>query len=210
MIANVVQLTQTSHAGRGLIATTHIPRGTILGFECRNCRTVSTRQALARMAPSHREALMEHCYLTHDDRVVLDCSIGRYMNHHCHFNVLEDESREVDLVIRDIAPGEAVCCDYRQFHDPLEGEMICRCGARHCCGRLGNRLGRELSAHWQRLRARAWGAYHARLRDEHVGFRLADVPRAPSRVAPSAILVPVRHGRERRRAADSVAGVRIS
>lgn len=198
VIADVVQLTDASHCGRGLIATTLIPRGTILGFECRFCRTVATRRELTRMAPDRRAALMEHCYLTQDGRVVLDCSIGRYMNHHCRPNVLEDEARELDLVIRDIAPGEPVCCDYRQFHDPLEGEMICRCGARGCCDRLGHPVDRRLRSQWRRWRARAWAAYRARAEREHVGFLLHQVPRSPAISRCSSMLARVRVGRDAR------------
>ncbi|SDI89592.1 SET domain-containing protein [Lutimaribacter saemankumensis] len=67
--------------------------------------------------PAHfREFLERYTYdhPTDPDRIVLDCDEGRFMNHSDMPNVdLSDPAR--GTATRDIAAGEELTCDYRQF-----------------------------------------------------------------------------------------------
>ncbi len=134
MIANLFEVRETSRRGKGLFATGRIPRGTLIDHYCDRCKVVCTRQDLEVMSPGEQDKVLEHTFATESGDVVLDCSIGRYMNHSCNANVLEHEGG-FDIAVRDILPGEEVTCDYRQFYDPCEG-FTCHCGQATCWGHV--------------------------------------------------------------------------
>jgi hypothetical protein len=84
---------------------------------------------------AEQERILEHAFLGDEGRVILDCSVGRYMNHGCDANVLETP-QGFDIAVRDIAAGEEAVCDYRRFAEPIEVAFPCRCGAAECAGRV--------------------------------------------------------------------------
>ena len=73
--------------------------------------------------PRHFQEFIERYTYPHPtdrDRVVLDCDEGRFMNHS------EDPSIDMSdplrgIARRDIAAGEEITCDYRQFEVTPEG-----------------------------------------------------------------------------------------
>lgn len=131
MIADLFEVRETGDRGRGLFARTRIPKGTLIDYHCDLCERICGRPNLLEMSFERRHQIMEHTYTTEQGDVVLDCSIGRYMNHSCEANVLETED-DFDIAVRDIEAGEEATCDYRQFYDPDEG-FTCYCGRPSCC-----------------------------------------------------------------------------
>ena len=135
MIADLVTVERTRRCGWGLFAREPIPAGTVIDYRCARCRVVCSHEALQREPPERREALLEHTYGTPAGELVLDCSVGRYMNHRCRPNVLEAPAG-FDVAVEPIAAGEELACDYRQFHEPGGAAFDCACGAPGCAGRI--------------------------------------------------------------------------
>lgn len=150
MIASLFEVQETDRRGHGLFATTPIPRGTLIDHRCDRCKVICTRQQLETMSPGEQDKVLEHTYTTDTGDVILDCSIGRYMNHSCNANVLESDGG-FDIAVRDIPAGEEVTCDYRQFHDPCEG-FACQCGQPSCWGQVDCRfpLPEAIRREWRR------------------------------------------------------------
>jgi hypothetical protein len=164
MIADLLEVHATADRGHGVFARAPIPAGTVIGVWCDACQIVGSQEELARRIGEDRARLIEHTYVTPEGKLVLDCSIGRYMNHCCDPHVLEVEDA-FDIAVRDIAPGEEVCCDYRQFDDPGDEGFPCACGAPNCCGHMRRDWPppEELATWWRRLTDEAC----ARLRLPH-------------------------------------------
>ncbi len=131
MIADLFDVRQTGDRGFGLFARVAIPKGTLIDYHCDLCERICGRADLERMGYDRRQQIMEHTYTTGEGDVILDCSIGRYMNHSCAANALEAYG-DFDVAVRDIAEGEEITCDYRQFNDPDDG-FPCHCGEPSCC-----------------------------------------------------------------------------
>lgn len=131
MLADLFEVRQTEDRGLGLFARVRVPKGTLIDYRCDLCQRVCGKDDLLAMSSERRQQLMEHTYTNDDGDVVLDCSVGRYMNHSCEANVIEGDG-DFDVAVRDIEPGEEATCDYRQYNDPDEG-FPCYCGHASCC-----------------------------------------------------------------------------
>lgn len=148
MIADLFEVRETDDRGFGLFARVFIPKGTLIDYQCDLCERICGRADLENMSHEKRQQIMEHTYTTDECDVILDCSIGRYMNHSCSANVLENGG-EFDIAVRDVQAGEEVTCDYRQFNDPDEG-FPCYCGEPMCCGTVApvRPIPPDLAAAW--------------------------------------------------------------
>ena len=148
MLALLFTLKKTRGRGRGLFAKRFIPKGTIVFFECPQCR-VMPKSEFMRLSPRKREKLLFHAYTRQDGSVVQACGLSPYMNHSCDANVL-DSGKGFDIVVRDIPKGREATYDYRVFYDEDWG-FECRCGAENCCVafRCRHPLPRGLRRDWE-------------------------------------------------------------
>jgi len=130
MIAKLFEIRETKDKGSGLFATTCIPAGTIVCFECDRCKK-RTDEDLKRLSKQELEWVLDHEYkdktgLFSDvcDKTIL------FLNHSCNANILFCD-KGFDIVVKDIEKGEEATYDYRVFYDQLN--MPCHCGEVHCC-----------------------------------------------------------------------------
>jgi hypothetical protein len=115
--------------GYGVVATTHIPRGTVTWVKDDLDQTFSAAE-LAAMAPPYQEILHKYTYVDRDGLHVLCWDIARFVNHSC-----EPTSRspgyDFEIAVRDIHPGEEVTDDYGSLN-VLPGFEACHCGSSRC------------------------------------------------------------------------------
>jgi hypothetical protein len=176
MLADLFILKKTPGKGYGLFAKKDIPRGTIVFFECPDCRVMSKKNFM-RLSPRQRKRLLFHGYTRRDGSVVQSCGLSKYMNHSCDANIL-DTGRGFDILVKDIKRGQEATYDYRAFYDEDWG-FQCTCGAPDCCGTFACRhpLPRGLRAKWDGLLKPALG--RARLVPQPLRNQLLKyVPRA--------------------------------
>jgi hypothetical protein len=131
MIANLFDVRDTEDKGEGLFARLFIPKGTIIGFECQNCKK-RTEEDMKKLSKEELDWVLNHEYkdktgLFFDvcDKTIL------FLNHSCNSNILGSD-RGFDIVVKDIYPMEEATYDYRVFYDDLN--MPCNCGEYNCCG----------------------------------------------------------------------------
>ncbi|MDD5021882.1 MAG: SET domain-containing protein [Endomicrobiaceae bacterium] len=131
MIAKLFEVKETKNRGKGLFAIESIPKGTIVCFECNNCRTVSASElGYDNMSEKEKMALLDYAYRKKDGTFVLPCDETRYMNHSCNANILTADAG-FDIVVRDIKKGEEATYDYRDFYEDIK--ILCCCGEENCC-----------------------------------------------------------------------------
>lgn len=149
MLAPLFIVKKIKNKGQGLFAKKFIHRGTIVFFECRNCK-VTPKTSFQKLSPAQREKLLFHAYTVKDGSVVMPCGDSKYMNHCCDSNIL-DTGKGYDIVVRDIQKGQEATCDYRVFYDRDWG-FKCTCGAKNCCGtfRCQHPLPRGVRALWDK------------------------------------------------------------
>jgi len=131
MIAKLFEVKETKNRGKGLFATVFIPVGTIICFECKNCKAYS-QEEISKLNESKRNFLLEHAYKRDDGTYLMPCSHDIYLNHSCNSNIL-DSGLGFNIVVRDINIGEEATNDYRQFYEDSSYEIICNCGEKNCC-----------------------------------------------------------------------------
>jgi SET domain-containing protein len=129
MLAKLFEVKEAEGKGKGLFAKDIIPLGTIICFECNDCRVISVAE-FERMSREEKENLFSYAYRKEDGCFMAPCGEGRFENHSCDSNTLTAEPG-FDIVVRDIQKGEEVTYDYRCFYDDLR--MPCHCGAKNCC-----------------------------------------------------------------------------
>ncbi len=133
MIADLVVSGITDGDQRGVFARRPLPTGLILDWFCQRCTVLARTDELWEKPRAERDALLEHCYSGSDGLLVLDCTVGRYMNHACAANVLESPDG-FDVVVEPVDEGEELRCDYRQYVEPADAGFRCRCGSPSCAG----------------------------------------------------------------------------
>jgi len=131
MLADLFILKKTRGKGYGLFAKRDVPRGTIVFFECPQCRVIPKAE-FRKLSPRQRQRLLFHAYTRQDGSVVQSCGLSKYMNHSCDANIL-DTGRGFDIVVKDIKRGQEATYDYRTFYDEDWG-FTCQCGSPDCCG----------------------------------------------------------------------------
>ena len=133
MIADIFEIKEDSHGGKGLFAKRFVPAGTISIIEkgCPKCKSISPKQLEKR---PDRDFMLSHAPITLssfpnflvpcDDRIY-------YINHSCNANSLDADG--FDIVVRDLECGEELTCDYRMFRDNITN-FLCDCGEENCSG----------------------------------------------------------------------------
>lgn len=120
----------SEEVGMGVFATRPIPRGTLIWVVCDRERICTPAQA-AELSPVDREAIEHHGYVDARGLYVLCCDAGRYVNHACASTTLP-LGMEVEIAVRDVAPGDHITCEYSTLN--LLGALRCRCGLPECRG----------------------------------------------------------------------------
>jgi SET domain-containing protein len=130
--------------GRGVFATTHIPKGTRL-VEYKGQRLTE-----AQVDKRYANDDSPHTFLfALDDGMVIDATYqgnsARWINHSCAPNceAVDDGGRIFIETLRALRPGDELVYDYRieleEKHTPeLKRQYRCLCGARHCKGTILN------------------------------------------------------------------------
>jgi uncharacterized protein len=128
--------------GKGVFATTHIPKGTRL-IEYKGKRLTE-----AQVDKRYADDDDPHTFLfALDNGMVIDATLGgnsaRWINHSCAPNceAVDDDNRIYIETLRAIRPGEELSYNYgielEERHTPeLKRLYQCRCGARHCRGTI--------------------------------------------------------------------------
>lgn len=129
MIAKLFDIKETELRGKGLFAKEYIPIGTVICFECCDCKEFS-EQKYNEMSKEEQEIFSEHAYRRKDGSFLMPCDETKILNHSCNSNIL-DTGKGFDIVVRDIQKGEEATYDYRVFYDNLS--MPCLCGEKSCC-----------------------------------------------------------------------------
>ncbi|MDO9068653.1 MAG: SET domain-containing protein, partial [Deltaproteobacteria bacterium] len=111
MLAPLFKVQKIKNKGQGLFAKEFIPRGTIVFFECHNCKATS-KVVFQKLSSAQKEKLLFHAYTVKDGSVVMPCGDSKYMNHCCDSNIL-DTGKGYDIAVRDIKKGEEATYDYR-------------------------------------------------------------------------------------------------
>jgi uncharacterized protein len=115
--------------GRGLFATTRIPKGRKFGELAGEL--ISQREATKRARSRQRIAIVEF-----GDGTALDASVGgnefRFTNHSCSPNayIRIIGTRVEFYALRDIRRGQEITCDYGETQH--EGTRRCTCGSKEC------------------------------------------------------------------------------
>lgn len=142
MITNLFIIKKSKKYGqKGLFATQFIPKGTLIDFRCRKCKTYSKKD-LAKMPKKRREFIVEHEVAAGNGSYTKFCDERQlYDNHSCNANMLNAHilgrgRGGVDIAVRDIHKGEEVTTDYRLN----DGETVhfvegCKCRAKNCTGK---------------------------------------------------------------------------
>ena len=119
--------------GYGVFATRPIPRGTIVWTLCQLDRRLTPAERAAYPGP-YLGIIDRYAYIDASGDFILCWDHGRYVNHSCAPAML-GIGPEVEIAVRDLAPGDELTCDYGTLNllEPLE----CSCNAPNCRGRIG-------------------------------------------------------------------------
>ena len=119
--------------GLGIFATRPLPRGTLV-WVLDTFDHVLDPPALAKLPAIWRPIVERYAYVDANGDHILCWDAGRYMNHSCEANA-RGLGVLAQIVVRDIAEGEEVTCDYAECNVSL---APCLCGAARCRGRVTN------------------------------------------------------------------------
>jgi uncharacterized protein len=119
--------------GYGVFATRPIPRGTLVWTLC-HFDQIYTPEQVARLTKPYQDLIDRFAYINPDANYVLCWDAGRYVNHSCDPTMLP-VGRDFEVLVRDIAPGDQLTCDYAGCN--LANTLSCRCGASNCRGAIG-------------------------------------------------------------------------
>lgn len=136
--------------GYGVIATQHIPKGTIL-WALDPLDQVFTAEQVRKLGPALWPHMERYSYVNGQGMRVLCWDHGRFMNHSCD-PVSLSPGVDFELAVRDVAPGDEITCDYASLN--LEQDLECLCGSPTCRGRITRKEFLALAPLWDaRLRA---------------------------------------------------------
>ena len=132
--------------GYGVVATEHIPKGTILWALDPLDRRLTPADVRA-LGPSLWPHLERYTYVNGRGERVLCWDHGRFMNHSCA-PVSLSPGVDFELAVRDLAPGDEITCDYTSLN--LEEDLHCLCGHPECRGVITSEHFAELAPVWDR------------------------------------------------------------
>jgi SET domain-containing protein len=132
MLAKLFEVKDAGDKGKGLFAKELIPKGTVISFECKQCRRI-LKDDFESISTKDKRFIFKYGYRKADGSYLLPCDEIIYLNHSCRANIL-DSGKGFDIVVKNIARGEEATYDYRYFlHDSDEFEFECMCGEDNCC-----------------------------------------------------------------------------
>lgn|SRR3989338_1333744 len=111
--------------GIGLFAKRFIPKGTIIWSECDRCRIIPAGH-FSSLSRGEQEKILYFGVTRKDGSVLAIYDEGRFMNHSCSPNILAT-GYGFDIVVHDIAEGEELTADYRQFYDHIYFQEPLKC-----------------------------------------------------------------------------------
>ena len=171
--------------GLGVVATRPIPRGTIT-WVLDPLDQIIPAERYATMPPHIQTLLHRYGYLTAAEDWVLCWDHARFVNHSCEPNCLSP-GMNIEIAVRDIAPGEQLTDDYSTLH--LEAPFACGCGTPGCRRLVRPQNARELAGVWDQLLAAAFAVsalapqplkrYAADWSDVDIAIRRGSVPPGP-------------------------------
>jgi hypothetical protein len=122
----------SERCGYGVVATRFIPRGTVVWVRCGLDQTLPAHRVAGFQGP-YRTAASHYCYVDRRGDFVLCWDHARFVNHSCEPNCISP-GLELDLAVRDIAPGEQLTNHYGALN--LDHRFHCECGAPSCQGEI--------------------------------------------------------------------------
>jgi uncharacterized protein len=117
--------------GYGVVATRHIPVGTITWVRDSLDHSLSFDE-VKRLPKLLRPDFDKYAYID-GDRFVLCWDIGRFVNHSCRPTCMAP-GFDFEIAIRDIEPGEQLTGDYATYN--LDDGFTCHCGEQDCRGQV--------------------------------------------------------------------------
>lgn len=121
--------------GLGVIATSPIPRGTIVWTQDALDRVWDPGE-VGRLSAPTLQLLERYAHLDERGRFVLCWDAGKLINHSCEPTV-RGIGAWFQVARRDIAPGEAITCDYAECN--ITDDLACLCGSPGCRGSVSGR-----------------------------------------------------------------------
>jgi hypothetical protein len=118
--------------GRGVIATQPIAKGTILWTQCLY-DIVLTPKHLNTLPVEYQEIASVYGYVDEVGDTILCWDLGRYLNHSCDPAMLS-LGRNIEICVKDLAPGDELTCDYGTFNYGVT--LRCECGRPNCRGEI--------------------------------------------------------------------------
>jgi SET domain-containing protein len=111
--------------GLGLFADQFIPKGTVVWQFSPAVDSIHTEEEVARLPEGARGAFLKYSYRNKRTLKYTLCGDdARFCNHSDDPNVkdvwCEGDAEGLDVAARDIAPGEEITNDYREFEHDLE------------------------------------------------------------------------------------------
>lgn len=100
----------SNEVGYGVVATKHIPAGTITWVYDKLDREFSPED-FAQMEPLYQNILDTYSFRNNNGNLILCWDNARYVNHSFNSNCLST-AYDFEIAIRDIAPGEQLTDDY--------------------------------------------------------------------------------------------------
>ncbi len=100
----------SSQKGLGVVATKHIPRGTVMWVNDELDR-IFTPQEIAEKHDFYQALLNTYCFVDHKGNYVLCWDNERYINHSFNANVLTT-AYDFTIAVKDIYPNEEITNDY--------------------------------------------------------------------------------------------------
>jgi len=114
--------------GLGVVATASLPRGTIVWAQDRFDVEIPL-QTYRELDAAHRAVVDRYAHLDAGKNRILCWDAGRYVNHDCRPS-LRGVGSTMMIATRDLAPGDAITCDYAECN--LDETLRCSCGAPTC------------------------------------------------------------------------------
>lgn len=108
--------------GLGLFAAEPIAAGTVIWRETPWSVTTYAPEDVAHLPPVFQQFVHTYAYLW-QGRYVLGFDDSRFMNHSEASNTRNGEDLTTTVAVRDIAFGDELTCDYREFDDDLDRKL---------------------------------------------------------------------------------------
>lgn len=118
MLTVKTYLAPSSIHGLGLFAAEPVPAGAVVWMFHPGADQVLSPETLYALPAAARAALEAYCYRAAPGAFVLCSDDARFMNHSDSPNTATgegDTEHGATVAARDIAPGEELTCDYREF-----------------------------------------------------------------------------------------------